>query len=188
MARLVTERADTLPKLAEVFREHGYDGASLAVISAATGLGKGSLYNFFPGGKAEMIDAVLAEIRKVFDETIFDPLAGEGGSEEPLGAMFSKVGRYFLDGDRVCLMGALALHDPHKTFAGVVRDYFHRWIEVVATRLRELGWSPDKAQAEAEEIVANIQGAIVLTRATGDRGLFQRLVERQRERIGIVAA
>ena len=71
MARSVAERSDTLPALAEVFRGHGYEGASLAIISNATGLGKGSLYHFFPGGKAEMVSAVLAEIDRWFEDKIF---------------------------------------------------------------------------------------------------------------------
>ncbi len=50
MARLIAERADTLPALAEVFREHGYGATSLSMITAATGLGKGSLYHFFLAG------------------------------------------------------------------------------------------------------------------------------------------
>src|ERR1700720_3544465 len=58
-ARSIAERADVLPQLAEVFRAHGYEGATLALISDATGLGKGSLYNFFPGGKEQMAMEVL---------------------------------------------------------------------------------------------------------------------------------
>ncbi|WP_163777781.1 TetR/AcrR family transcriptional regulator, partial [Proteus mirabilis] len=66
-------RADVLPVLAEVFRAHGYEGASLALISAATGLGKGSLYHFFPGGKEQMAAEVLADIDRWFNETVYDP-------------------------------------------------------------------------------------------------------------------
>ena len=54
MAKMIHERGDVLPALTEVFRTHGYEGASLALISRHTGLGKGSLYHFFPGGKEEM--------------------------------------------------------------------------------------------------------------------------------------
>src|SRR5687767_6837809 len=61
MTKPVVDRADLLPLLAEVFRSHGYEGATLALISQATGLGKGSLYHFFPGGKAQMAADVLAE-------------------------------------------------------------------------------------------------------------------------------
>jgi hypothetical protein len=46
----------------------GYrEGASLSLISEATGLGKGCLYHFFPGGKEEMADAVLSEIDGWFE-------------------------------------------------------------------------------------------------------------------------
>ena len=33
MARTVAERSDVLPLLAEVFREHGYEGASLSLMA-----------------------------------------------------------------------------------------------------------------------------------------------------------
>lgn len=52
-------REELVALLAEVFRRHGYDGASMAEISAATGLGRSSLYHWFPGGKDEMAAAVL---------------------------------------------------------------------------------------------------------------------------------
>ena len=54
-----------IPVVAEVFRAHGYEGATLSVITEATGLGKGSLYHFFPGGKEELAAAVLADLRKL---------------------------------------------------------------------------------------------------------------------------
>ena len=64
------ERAGILPVLAEVFRAHGYEGASLSLITRATGLGKGSLYHLFPGGKAEMAACGLAEIDAWFEANL----------------------------------------------------------------------------------------------------------------------
>ena len=72
MARQVAERSDTIPALANVFRTYGFDGASLAVITEHTGLGKGSLYNFFPRGKEEMAEVVLDEV----DGDLYDVDAG----------------------------------------------------------------------------------------------------------------
>ena len=74
MAKSAPARADLLPQLAEVFRAHGYEGATLTLISEATGLGKGSLYHFFPGGKAQMATEVLTEIDNWFETNIFVPL------------------------------------------------------------------------------------------------------------------
>ncbi|MEM8810542.1 MAG: TetR/AcrR family transcriptional regulator, partial [Cyanobacteria bacterium P01_G01_bin.38] len=38
-----------IAKLTPVFRRYGYEGASLSMLSKATGLGKASLYHHFPG-------------------------------------------------------------------------------------------------------------------------------------------
>jgi TetR/AcrR family transcriptional repressor of lmrAB and yxaGH operons len=74
MSRAVATRPDIIPALAEVFREHGYEGASLALLGDATGLGKGSLYHFFPNGKEEMAAAVLDAIDGWFRDNIFSLL------------------------------------------------------------------------------------------------------------------
>ena len=47
-------KEEVLARLMATFRSDGYDGASLAELSQRTGLGKSSLYHYFPGGKAEM--------------------------------------------------------------------------------------------------------------------------------------
>jgi len=50
-----------LRQLGQVFRERGYEGATLTQLAAATGLGKASLYHHFPGGKAEMADVLVRD-------------------------------------------------------------------------------------------------------------------------------
>ena len=44
-------KPELLAALGDVFRAHGYEGATPTLITTATGLGKGSLYNIFPCGK-----------------------------------------------------------------------------------------------------------------------------------------
>ena len=68
------ERREVLRALGEVFRAHGYEGASLTLITDATGLGKGSLYHLFPGGKEQMAAEVLADIDAWFEFNIYAPL------------------------------------------------------------------------------------------------------------------
>ncbi len=62
MPRRILDRSDAVPLLAELFREHGFAGASLSEITRRTGLGKGSLYHIFPDGKEEMARAVLEDV------------------------------------------------------------------------------------------------------------------------------
>ena len=54
MPRTIFEKSDAIILVAEVFRELGYEGASMSNITARTKLSTGSLYHFFPGGKEEM--------------------------------------------------------------------------------------------------------------------------------------
>jgi len=181
--RTVTERADLVPSIAEVFREYGYEGASLTLIGAATGLGKGSLYHFFPGGKEEMAAAVLAEIDAWFETHLFALLRDAARPEAAIEAMFDTVERYFKSGRRVCLVGVLALGDARDRFALAVRDYFRRWIAALAGALVRLGKTRPLAVALAEEAVAGIQGAIVIARALEDPRIFSRTLERLKARL-----
>lgn len=175
MARLVMERSDVLPLLGEAFREHGYEGASLSVITKQTGLGRGSLYHFFPGGKAEMAAAVLEDIDAWFEREIFAPLCSEADAQAAIDAMWKAVSTYFQSGQRVCLVGAFALSDTRDRFGSAVNAYFERWIEALADALRRLG-DAERAVLIAEQVVAGIQGAITLARARRDAGLFERVV------------
>ncbi|MBS0519521.1 MAG: TetR/AcrR family transcriptional regulator [Proteobacteria bacterium] len=176
MPRIIAERADTLPAIAEVFREYGYEGASLALIGKATGLGKGSLYHFFPGGKEEMASAVLAEIDGWFETHMFGPLRDSREPERAIETMFDSVESYFRSGRRVCLVGVIALGDARERFAQPVSGYFKRWVDALADALVRSGRDRLPARALAEEVVAGIQGAIVLARALDDPGAFGRTV------------
>ena len=180
MPRIVAERSDTLPPIAEVFRERGYEGASLSLISKATGLGKGSLYHFFPGGKEEMAEAVLSEIDLWFEDHVFAPLRESSRPENAIAAMFDSVDGYFHSGQRVCLVGALALGDTRDRFARAVKSYFARWVDALAGALIRSKRSPASAKALAEEVVGGIQGAIVLARALDDPRAFSRTLNRMR--------
>ena len=75
--RTLNERRDVIPLIAEVFREFGYEGSSLSRITEKTGLGKGSLYHFFPGGKEDMAKAVLDEVDAWFEREVFEPLRND---------------------------------------------------------------------------------------------------------------
>ncbi len=181
MPRQIAERDDVIPALAEVFRTHGYDGASLALITQATGLGKGSLYHFFPGGKEEMAAAVLAQIEGWFATKVFEPLR-ESDPTRAIPAMFDAVDAYFHSGGRVCLVGVFALSDTRDRYFTEVRRYFATWIETLASALEKHGHEHPAARDLAEEIVGGIQGGLVLARAADQPQLFTRTLTRLRSR------
>lgn len=179
----MTDRTDVIPLLAEVFRTHGYEGTSLSRITEATGLGKGSLYNFFPGGKEEMAEAVLAHIDGWFTTNIYQPLRKADDADAAIAAMFVAVDEYFRSGGRVCIVGAMALDATRDVFAAKIRDYFTGWIDALASALRRRGETKAAAQAAAEQCVLEIQGALVLARALADTAVFSRALREARRRL-----
>ena len=172
MAKPIAERADLLPLISEVFRSHGYEGATLALIGKATGLGKGSLYHFFPDGKAQMAAEVLAEIDRWFEVNIFTALRKSDDPAEAIAEMTAGVDRYFRSGHRVCLVGVIALGASRDIFANQVQDYFSRWHEALAQTLRRAGFSAGVARRRSADALLTIQGALVLARALDDVKVF----------------
>lgn len=172
-------REHVIAQLAEVFRAHGYEGTSLTLITQATGLGKGSLYNLFPRGKEQMAEEVLAHIDAWFEHNVFAPLRDDK-TGEGVEHMFEATDRYFESGGRVCLVGVFALGGARDTFGKKLRGYFKAWEEALAAALRRQGMTPAQAKDRAEEVVLGIQGALVLARANADRRVFSRALKRLR--------
>lgn len=183
MAKRASLRADIVPVLAETFREHGFEGASLAVIERRTGFGKGSLYNAFPGGKEEMAGAVLSEIDAWFEDKVFRPLREDDDPRQAITAMFEAVDAYFRAGRRVCLVGLFALDEVRDRFPQVIGGYFAQWIAALAAALVRTGRAPDQAAALSEEVVGGLQGALVLARALNDPAAFGRTLGRLKARL-----
>ncbi|WP_428426018.1 TetR/AcrR family transcriptional regulator [Pararhizobium sp.] len=180
--RTVFEKSDAIALVAEVFRECGYEGASMSTITARTRLSKGSLYHFFPGGKEQMATEVLAHVDAWFAREIFVPLE----TVEPGAAidrMWEAVDAYFRSGKRICLIGAFALDETRDRFARPIRSYFERWTNALEAALLRHGVPTDHAGQLAEDAVSGIQGALVLARAMADETVFERSLTRMRLRL-----
>jgi AcrR family transcriptional regulator len=183
MAKTDVARGDILAALAEVFRAHGYEGATLTLISEATGLGKGSLYNFFPGGKEQMADEVLASIDRWFVDNIYMPLRTAFDPAKGIAAMYAATDDYFRSGQRVCLVGVVALGASRDIFAAKVKTYFVGWVDALAAALRRLGDEKGEARRKAEHAVLEIQGALVIARALDDPKVFSRALKESERRL-----
>ena len=180
MPREIAERSDAIAALGEVFRKHGYSGASLAEITEQTGLGKGSLYHFFPDGKQEMAEAVLEDVSCWFEVHVFTPLQDPAAPMDAIEHMFEAVDTYFHSGERICLLGAFALGDTRERFKAPINDYFTRWTDALTKALQRTGFTRTQARHTAEEVVVAIQGALVIARSRQDSQVFARTLKRLR--------
>lgn len=172
-AALVTKET-VLDRLLAAFRDHGYDGASLAELSTATGLGKSSLYHYFPGGKADMAEQVLAHLDGMLEAALFEPLRAAGTPQKKLERMLDAIDAFYESGRRACLLERLTASVDRQKFRRPLAGAFGKWMLAVETLAREAGLSKATARARAEDLVVRVEGALVVCAGVEDPRIFQR--------------
>ena len=165
-------RAILVPLVRDVFRRHGYDGATLTALAKATNLGRGTLYHHFPGGKDEMADAALADVENVVADLVAALHSGEGSAGQRLGDMMATLDDYYDGGRTGCLLAALALDRGDHQLGGRVAAAFAVWANGLADIARQ-SHLPDP-ERRAEDALVAIQGGLVLAAGLGDPGPFRR--------------
>ncbi len=167
-------RTEVIERLTVVLRQQGFAGASLAELSKATGLGKSSLYHYFPDGKDDMTRAVLAHLAEQLQEALFAPLLAPGPARRRLDAMAGTLNTFYRGGREACLLGNLVVGETRDRFHEELAAIFEQWIAAIAVVLRDAGFSRTLARTRAEDAVIRIEGALVLAAGSGQEGVFER--------------
>lgn len=166
-----------IPSLFALFRQYGYDGATLTKISETIGLGKASLYHHFPGGKDEMVESVLAYSGSWLQENVLSLLSGEGTPEERLQKMCDRVNDLYVGGTQPCLLAILQSGTGRDVFHPQVKAALEAWIGAIAAVLIESGLDDSLAQQRGEDALIAIQGSLVVSQSLDQPTLFQRVIQ-----------
>lgn len=170
-------REEIADRLFELFREQGYDGASIAEIARVTGLKRPSLYHYFPGGKAEMAEAVAARAREAVAASVVAALSAPLDRVGRVGGMLSAVRSLYDDGRRPCVVASLMVGDAPECVTRAAGALIRDWIDALAAALTATGAAPDAAERAATDAVGRIQGALIVSRALDDPAPFRNAVE-----------
>jgi TetR/AcrR family transcriptional regulator, lmrAB and yxaGH operons repressor len=177
MPAALASRDEIVDRLFTVFRDQGFEGASLADLSRATGLGKSSLYHHFPQGKEQMAEAVLGRAKALIDSAIL----GVAQGPEPLKVRVRKIvatlEQIYGGGRTSCVLAHLATSGIGTAARQSLRQSFEHWIDAVFRLATEAGMSPARARHFGEDWVARLQGALILQAATADAGPFERTMK-----------
>ena len=135
----LARRQAMLTAARDVFAERGFVRATLDEVAERAEFGKGTLYNYFPGGKEELLRAVLDEL---FDEleTLMEPLldapvADTEGFRAALHAYLGRSARYYY---RNQSFFHLLMREAWRLQLSAVeesRDYLHAQVERSVTAL-----------------------------------------------------
>ena len=155
---------------AELFRRYGYTGTGMKQIVAEANAPFGSIYHFFPHGKAQLGEEVIREsgemYRQLF-EAIFeaapDPVTAM--SDFFLGAAETLRQTDYAD---ACPIETVALEvaSSNEPLRKATADVFESWIAAGTKRLTEAGLAQDRARELAIAFIAALECAFVLCRAS----------------------
>lgn len=172
MPRPDRSRAALVETAALLFRRQGYAATGVNQILAVADVKAGSLYHHFPDGKAELaaavVDGVGADIEKLlaqFLATKTPPVVVVERWIDMLAAGLEGDGR---DGCPIEPLATESVHASDQLRTASARA-FAGWCDAVAAGLRADGWEADDADHTARSVIALIEGALILSRVTGDR-------------------
>ena len=180
MPRPQLTRDELLDRLLETFRANGYDGASLASLSAATGLGRSSLYHYFPNGKEDMALQVMDRLNEHLERQLLAPLRAPGSPEARLDAMIDVLDAFYDGGRKACLLERLCASVDRARFGRPLQGAFAAWLDALVTLCSDAGVPALEGRARAEDAVGRVEGALVLAAGLGDPSVFSRALARVR--------
>ncbi len=171
-------REALLAALGDVFERKGYDGATLSQLSAATGLGKASLYHHFPGGKAEMAAVLLRARVADLQRLAFSRLHGSLPPGVRLGEFIDGFREYTKNGERNCLIMLFGEGTAGDHHAETIARQYSDWLGRLSATFEEAGLKSKRAERSARDLLASLYGHLIIARLTGDTVAFKRQLKR----------
>ena len=172
----------------EVLARRGLHATAFSEVLALTGTSRGSIYHHFPGGKAELIEAVLDHCSARVDEQL-QALHGQPAEAVVRGALAIWRGMLVRnDCESGCAVAAVTVAADSSRLLQDCRQAFEQWTTTLASALQAGGLAPAPARAMATLLIAGVQGALLLSRAQGDLAPYDAVAEQLRRQLAAPAA
>ena len=177
MPTALIPRDEVVRRLFDAFRTYGYEGATLARLSEATGLGRASLYHYFPGGKEGMAREVLGLAGEWIRTNVNAPLIDPGVPVATrLKTALRNVANGYENGLTACLINIFGIGDAGDLVRVELVEAASLYSHGFERLLLDAGVPKGKAREIALDTVIQIEGALVMARALDDRSIFTKRI------------
>jgi TetR/AcrR family transcriptional repressor of lmrAB and yxaGH operons len=179
MAQKPHPRERMIESAVALFRERGVEGTSFSDVLERSGAPRGSLYHWFPDGKAQLAE----EATRYAGEVIAAGLAAALAEKDPVAAIegFARMYRALLrDSDFAAgcpIVSASLEGDRSPAARDAAGAAFARWQELLADALERRGLQRERAASVATLAIAAIEGGIVLARAQRSAEPLERVAD-----------
>jgi TetR/AcrR family transcriptional repressor of lmrAB and yxaGH operons len=150
---------------ATLMQRHGVAGTGIAEILTASGVTRRSIYLNFPGGKAELVAAATRSAGHEMATTLRSCVE----QPDPIKAFIRMWSDVLIDTDfegGCPVVAAASSRDEAPDAADAAAEVFAEWARVFSVRLTNDGINRAAAQSLSTTIVAAIEGAVILSRAS----------------------
>jgi TetR/AcrR family transcriptional repressor of lmrAB and yxaGH operons len=171
MPRPDRSRAALIDSAATLFRRQGYAATGLNQILDDAGVKPGSLYHHFPQGKQQLAAAVVhtegAGIEQLLRRFLATGRPVADIVERWIGLLAAGLAGDQRDGCPIEPIATESVNASPVVRAASARA-FRGWCAAIEERLGADGWSAAEAKDVAVAVIALIEGALILSRITGD--------------------
>lgn len=172
MPAALKSKETVIKQLSTVFRSHGYDGTTLALLSEATGLVKASLYHYFPKGKQDMALAVIENRTELFRREVIAPIDPDLDLRQQFEMMCENLIHFYDHGRSSCSMEVFSLGQAGELFREIIAARVETWVQLFTTMIQQAGFTEALARQRAIDAIVRIEGALVMARASGNEQYF----------------
>jgi AcrR family transcriptional regulator len=155
---------------AELFRKQGYTATGVKQIVTAAQAPFGSVYHFFPGGKEQLGAEAIRVSGALYEQLLPAVLDQAPDLVTGVRDFFRLAGEHLRETDYVdaCPIATIALEvsSTSETLRTACAEVFESWIAAGAARHEQAGLSSEKARELTIAMLAALEGAFVLARAT----------------------
>ncbi|OAT68056.1 TetR family transcriptional regulator [Mycobacteroides immunogenum] len=154
----------------ELFRRQGMTGTGLKQIAQSAGAPFGSIYHFFPGGKAQLADEAIRASGAMYRDLVM-AVFDQGGPDLPetIRTAFTTAAGNLMATDYAdaCPIATIALEvaSTDETLRRATADVFTDWIEQGTERIAGSGLPHTVRRRLILGFISSLEGAFVLSRA-----------------------
>lgn len=167
------DRPDTRTRIlmacAGLFRRQGMTGTGLKQIAQVAEAPFGSIYHFFPGGKAQLTEEVIRWSGGLYRDAVIALIDQYPDLLSAIEGSFANAAQVLeaTDYQDACPIAAIALEvaSTDETLRLATAEVFADWIAAGAAPFADTGLAEDARRRVAMALVTSLEGAFVLARA-----------------------
>ena len=147
-------------------------GADITDFATDLGVEERVIRGAFPGGRDEIFSTVIGTTCDEFDEVVTDPMRTAPTRADALREAADGLAAYYEGGARHCLFDLFSVPAEARHLGGIEQTA-QRFLDALTAVFVRDGKDEAAARHKALRLFAELQGTLVLSRLTGDTGLFR---------------